>query len=193
MHHYPLLNAARLNQGAALVTSMILMLVVTLIAAMNMRGAVQQERVSASFRDASVALESATAGALEGVNLVKNVTNVYALKDSNNMIAGFYSTQLLSGSRRHIPSVDNIRAGTGALTSAALNMSVLYDGVVDIVPNATVTSNYAVEHSMSLDTDPDLEFERYLETFTIVSTSDGPSGDSNRAIELTHFHRFGIE
>src|SRR5262245_19384474 len=71
---YSASRAARLQRGAALVTSLLLLLVLTIIGVTTMQMSRMQERMSGNSRDVNVAFQGAEAGVRSGESYLRTLT-----------------------------------------------------------------------------------------------------------------------
>lgn len=167
------------QQGVALLTSLLILLVLSLLAVASMQNVSMQERMVSANRDAQVALEAAEAAAREAELLLDNDT--VTLGDFG-VADGLYDTT---------DAPDMFASGTWSSSSsvAASNAGGL--------PSAP---RYFIEHIGPVSTEEeinDLAVGNYAgaapssppEGFRIVAWSSGRSGQTFRVIEVYYGKR----
>lgn len=164
-------NCIRNQSGAALILSLLLLLVLTLLAVSSMQGTIMQERMVSGEREGMQSLEIAESALRDAELFVENV----------NLLSEFDGTGGLYGENEVAP--DPLALDWGA------SEDVLSADAVD-----GVTPRYFIQH-MGEARQPeqltDLVVEGYshetgatqAQAFRIVTWSPGPTGESTRIIE----------
>ncbi|WLQ14058.1 PilX N-terminal domain-containing pilus assembly protein [Hahella aquimaris] len=171
-----MMNVYRRQSGAALIVSLIILIVLTVIALQGGRSVVMQEKMTAAVRDGHIALQIAEAGVLDAQVFIQN--NVNNLSDYNETgTGGLYSL------------------GTGPID--AWSESVWSDSTK--IKTATTSiegmvAQYYIEYMGRIKTEDDdlggINLNNYGQTtgegdvdaFKVVSRSLGKSGNSERII-----------
>ena len=77
------------QRGAALVMSLLFLLIMTLIGVSAMQGTTLEEKMSASMADRNLALQIAESGLRDGENLIESVASTAAFAGSNGLFGEF--------------------------------------------------------------------------------------------------------
>ncbi len=121
------------QRGAALVMSLLFLLIMTLIGISAMQGTTLEEKMSASMADRNLALQLAESGLRDGESFIESVTSTAAFAGSNGLFGEF----------------DNPPDPFAAATWTNANLSV--NGTPITLPSgATVTPRYFIKFSGSV-------------------------------------------
>lgn len=160
----------QLERGAALILSLLLLLVLTLLAISSMQNTVMQERMVSAEREGMVSLEIAESGLRDAEIVIENLTS----------LAGFNGTNGL------YPAGE---AGPDPLAAETWKGSASIVG--DIVPDLGVAPRYFILHEGEASQSDDIMIgdgysappPQDAQAFRIVAWSPGVSGEAQRIIE----------
>ena len=160
------------QRGAALILSLLMLLVLTLLAISSMQGTVMQERMVSAEREGMLSLEIAESA----------VRDAEAYVDGLNTITGFNGTNGLFGIGNATP--DPLAAATWSGTNVRDADTVTVNGI-------TVTPRYFVAHVGDAEAKENLMIGQgyggpvatEAQAFKIVAWSPGVTGESQRVIE----------
>ncbi len=180
------------QSGVALMMSLVILLIMSILGASSMQGSIMQERMSTASRESALALEAAEAGLREAEAILGNLTNMnnFGNADGTGNANGWYHIG-------YAPPVfddgtwDN--AGNEVLVGNAVDgitprYFIEYRGLVSLNVGGAEGSvrnlNYqgrgdAAGGSSSLSGD--------AETVRVVVMANGPSGQSRKMIESFYF------
>lgn len=160
------------QRGAALILSLLMLLVLTLLAISSMQGTVMQERMVSAEREGMLSLEIAESA----------VRDAEAYVDGLNTITGFNGTNGLFGIGNATP--DPLAAATWSGNNVRDADTVTVNGI-------TVTPRYFVAHVGDAEAKENLMIGQgyggpvatEAQAFKIVAWSPGVTGESQRVIE----------
>lgn len=164
-------RAKRYQSGAALILSLLMLLILTLLAVSGMQGTVMQERMVSAQRDGLLSFEIAEAALRDGEAFLENSVNTL---NSFNGSGGLYAQGAAPD-----PSLPATWAGTASRTGTAV---------------AGVTPRYFIEYigeAQQPDKLTNIVAQGYshetgaitAQAFRVVAWSPGVSGEAQRIIE----------
>lgn len=161
------------HRGVALLLSLVILLVLSLLAISSMQGSVMQERMATAQRDGVVSLETAEAGLRQAEQALEDLTDL----DTFGSIAGYYE-----------PADDDL--------PDPYDSAIWADDAVTIAGTAVDgrTPRYFFEYKGKVSLESADELPRdlgapagsapvQLDAARIVVMAPGPSGESRRIIE----------
>nr|WP_297403907.1 PilX N-terminal domain-containing pilus assembly protein [uncultured Marinobacter sp.] len=159
------------QHGAALILSLLMLLVLTLLAVSSMQGTIMQERMVSGAREGMASLEIAESGIRDAEVALENI----------NVLSVFDGTDGLYGIDDNVPDplTYNWETGTGVVAGTSVS---------------GVTPKYFIQHvgeAYQPEKLTDIVVEGYThetgaanaQAFRIVAWSPGASGESRRVIE----------
>jgi type IV pilus assembly protein PilX len=172
-----MVNSGSRQSGAALILSLLMLLVLTLLAVSSMQGTVMQERMVSGEREGIMSLEIAES-ALRDAELVLEGINVLSVFDGTNGLYG-------QDDNAPNPMTYDWVSGTGARSATAVG---------------GVTPQYVIQYmgeANQEDSLTDIVVEGYTHetgaatshAFRIVAWSPGATGESQRLIESYYARR----
>lgn len=164
------------QRGAALILSLLLLLVLTLLAVSSMQNTVMQERMVSAEREGIISLEIAESGLRDAEAFVEALSNLNGFTGSD----GLYPV----GEAGPDPLDAATWAGTASVAGQA-------------VPDVGVTPRYFIVHEgEARQPEGIMEGQGYggssspdAQAFRIVAWSPGLSGESQRVIETFYVRR----
>lgn len=166
----------QMQQGAALISSLLILLVLTLLALSGMQGSLLQDKMASAAREAQIALEAAEFAVREAEELLEDNTVTLGNFGSDNGLYG--RTQAPD------PMLDATWSSTGTASLAAAG----YPGTLAEPPR------YFIEYigqTSSEESPGDIQITNYDDQtggskplgFRIVAWSSGRSGQTRRIVE----------
>lgn len=167
------MNRLSNQAGIALLLSLVILLVLSLLAISGMQGSVMQERMASAQRDGVVALETAEAGLREAETVLDGLTDL----DDFGATTGYYDT-----TNAPDPFADATWvAGNSAVTIAGAAVDgrtpryfFEYKGPVELSSEDELPRDLGVQNRSG---------DVKLESARIVVMGPGPSGNSRRLLE----------
>lgn len=164
--------------GAALILSLLMLLVLTLLAVSSMQGTIMQERMVSGDREGMNSLEIAESGMRDAEVVLENI----------NVLSVFDGTNGLYGEDDNAPDPLTYDWANGA-------------GAADADPVNGVTPRYFIQHigeAYRPEKITDIVVEGYTnetggfnaQAFRVVTWSPGSSGESQRVIESYYAREF---
>ena len=182
------------QQGVALVMSLIILLVLSLLAVSSMQGSIMQERMSTASREGSIALEAAERGLREAESVIANLNLVgmgnFGAADGTGNQNGWYHIG-------HAPAVfdDNTWTGAGVLNANTVDgitpqYFFEYRGLVTLQAGA----NQGSVRNLNFEGRGDAAggstaATAEAESVRVVVMAKGPSGQSRKMIEGYYFFK----
>lgn len=163
------------QQGVALLLSLVILLVLSLLAISSMQGSVMQERMATAQRDGVVSLETAEAGLRQAEQVLEDLTNL----DNFGTAAGFFETADEDLPNPYSPAIwtDNTMTIAGTeIDGRVPRFFFEYKGKVSLQPESD--DNLPRDLGAPARSGP-VE----LDSARIVVMAPGPSGESRRIIE----------
>lgn len=166
------------QRGAALILSLLLLLVLTLLAVSSMQNTVMQERMVSAEREGIVSLEIAESALrdaelyLEGINALSTLNGTGGLYGRNDTAPDPLATATWTG--------DGVRQAT-AVNGVTPRYFIQHVGEASQIEKLTdiVMENYTHETGAAT-----------TQAFRIVAWSPGTSGESRRIIETYYARNF---
>ena len=165
------------QRGSALLISLVILLVISVLAVSAMQGSIMQERMVGAQRDGMIALEAAEEGARFGEQWV--LDNVLTLAVFNGSVAGLYDIREV-GLRAPNPYED---------ATWALENVLQADPVGDITPRFFVEylgegfrTEQLTDGLISGYSHESGAFD--VRAFRVVARAEGPSGQGRRIVEV---------
>lgn len=162
------------QRGAALLMSLVILLVLTLLAVSGMQGSIMQERMATAQREGVIALETAEAGLRQAEQILDGLTDLADFGATQ----GFY---LAADDDLPSPYDANTWNATGSVTAAGTAVNGLtprfyfeYKGEVVLNAEDELPRNLAGGRPVNLIT---------FHAARIVVMGPGPSGEGRRIIE----------
>lgn len=170
------MNRLSRQSGVALLMSLVILLVLSLLAISGMQGSVMQERMASAQRDGVVALETAEAGLREAEGVLDGLTDL----DDFGTTAGYYDAAdanlpdpFASATWTIGGQGDAALAGT-AVEGRTPRYFFEYKGPVDLSAEDELPRDLGVQNRSG---------DVLLESARIVVMAPGPSGNSRRILE----------
>lgn len=185
-------SSFRRQRGVALLMSLVILLVLSILAASSMQGSIMQERMSTSARESALALEAAEAGLREIESTVSNLANLnnFGNPDGTGNANGWYHIGFA-------PDVfdDATWNGVGNEVLAATPVAgitpryfVEYRGLVSLniggADGSVRNLNYQGRGDAAGGSS---EFSAEAESVRVVVMAEGPSGQSRKIVESFYF------
>jgi|SRR5690554_4359862 len=180
----------RSQQGIALILSLVILLVLSVLAASSMQGSIMQERMSITARESSLALEAAEAGLREVESRLSNLTSLdnFGNSDGTGNQSGWYHI----GYAPEIFDPDTW-AGNGVIEAAEVDgitprYFVEYRGLVSLNVGGSLGSVRNLNYEGRGDAAGGSgAASAEAESVRIVVMAQGPSGQSRKMIEGFYF------
>lgn len=191
------------QHGAALITSLLILFVLSLLAVSSLQNGIFQERMASATRDSRVAIEGAEAAVMAAENYLYEI-NAPSDFDGN-------SNGLFPKNDDSIPSYEDLLSGEIWQESSEVTLAVNYDSLpseikVQYQNSLRFAPRYFIEdmEQISVDTadssgdvnsagssySPDNSGGIAMRAFRIVAWSGGGSGQTPRVIETYFFRDF---
>lgn len=161
------------QSGVALLMSLVILLVLSLLAISSMQGSVMQERMATAQRDGVVSLEMAEAGLRQAEAVLENLANL----DSFGTQAGFFEPaddDLPNPYAHNIWADDDVTIAGTAIDGRTPRYFFEYKGKVSLDSEDELPRDLGSQQQSS---------PVELDAARIVVMAPGPSGDSRRIIE----------
>jgi len=169
------MNLASRQAGVALLLSLVILLVLSLLAISSMQGSVMQERMASAQRDGVIALETTESGLKEAETVLDGLTDL----DDFGSTTGFYDA-----ADNNAPDPFAASTWTSGQSAAAIAGTAI-DGR---------TPRYFFEYKGPVELSPEEDLPRnlkggggaggeILESARVVVMGPGPSGNSRRILE----------
>lgn len=161
------------ERGSALVISLILLLILSLLAVSGMQSSTLQERMASSQRDSFMAMEVAELGLVEAQGVLNALTNI----DDFGVTPGFYSQSAA-------PPIDDAALWDPTTSPVQSIQSTAFE----IMPGVNLNARYFLEYQGPFVQTQQLPQQAssappQLHSARIVVLARGPSGQSQRLIE----------
>lgn len=162
------------ERGSALIISLILLLILSLLAVSGMQSSTLQERMASSQRDSFMAMEVAELGLVEAQGVLNGLTNI----DDFGVTPGFYNQSTA-------PAITN-NAALWDPTSSPIQS--IQSTAFEIMPGVNLNARYFIEYQGPFVQTQQLPQQAssappQLHSARIVVQAEGPSGQSQRLIE----------
>lgn len=161
------------QHGVALLLSLVILLVLSLLAISSMQGSVMQERMATAQRDGVVSLETAEAGLRQAEQVLEDLTNL----DNFGTAAGFFETADEDLPNPYSPAIwtDNTMTIAGTeIDGRVPRFFFEYKGKVSLQSDDELPRDLGA---------PAGSGPVQLDAARIVVMAPGPSGESRRIIE----------
>ncbi len=161
------------QSGVALLMSLVILLVLSLLAISSMQGSVMQERMATAQRDGVVSLETAEAGLIQAETVLEGLTNL----DDFGTEAGFFEPadeELPNPYDPNIWSDDDLTIAGTTIDGRTPRYFFEYKGKVKLEQEGELPRDLGGQQQGG---------SAELDSARIVVMGPGPSGESRRVIE----------